>query len=94
MLKKKADIGKQEMDRCRGCSWTARGLFELASLVIEILYLAMQLVRCLTQLDRQQQLLLMQPMHRNIKHTRVPGRAKKGIRSAALCGFSGQGSGS
>lgn len=52
----------------------------------------MQHMRCLTQLDLGQQLFLMQPPHCYIKHTCVPSR--KGIRSAALCGFSGQGSGS
>lgn len=49
---------------------------------------------CLTQLDWGQQLLLMQPLRRDIKHTCAPSRARKGVRSAALCGFSGQGSGS
>lgn len=34
------------------------------------------------------------PPHRNIKRTCAPSRARNGIRSAALCGFSGQGSGS
>lgn len=50
-VEKKADAGKREMDRCGGCERTARSLFELTSLVIEILCLATQLARCLTQLD-------------------------------------------
>lgn len=54
----------------------------------------MQHMRCLTQLDLGQQLFLMQPLHRYIKRTCVPSWSRKGIRSAALCGFSGQGSGS
>lgn len=50
-VEKKADGGKRETDRCDRCEQTARSPFELTSLVIEILYLAMRLARCLTQLD-------------------------------------------